>query len=305
MIVFGASVTAQKNGYSRLINNTKTYGYGGYHLRGGGVAFLSDIDFSQNNTNIALIDWFSTGDIVFDDNFTLAINAVISKFESENITPICLLLPNKAKNKRLPYVKKCKDYFNEKNIQFIDVEKKIEEDGLNLNDVLRDNVHTTVKGAKIYADIIIEHLHHIDTKLKTKCSSNKFNAIKSLNINKVYKKELVLKGNAEIIGLNLEVGPHSGIVIVNYEGGERIENTYDQWCHYYRYHMNFSGITFDNSLNFSIAGLLNVKNIYYIGDISSVAGEEYSWKLYSTIKKFKETYGELVRIKKKLLAYLL
>lgn len=299
MITFGASVTAQKNGYSSLISN-QNYGYGGYHLRGGGVAFLNHIDFSDSVGEIALIDWFSTGDLSFDENLSLAIDAVVSRLEMEGMVPVCLIFPHRKFDVRSDYVDLCKKYFQDMNVQYIDVEKEVYKLGVDLDSILRDDVHTNSKGAELYAEIIRENIGGVNKNTSSKCVSNRFNEIRSLDVNRVIKNKMTLSGDFEIVGVNLEVGPHSGLVSID-DGLTNFEvNTYDRWCYFYREHINFSGLKTKGELKFDISGLLNVKEIYYLGVLELSYLDEFSKLKYNSVKLLKSFKAYSIKLIKTL-----
>lgn len=66
---FGASVTAQKNGYVDFLSKKfdtqiKKHGCGGNHIFPCGVAKI--VEVLEQNPNVCFIDWFSTGYLLYE-----------------------------------------------------------------------------------------------------------------------------------------------------------------------------------------------------------------------------------------------
>ena len=119
-------------------------------------------------------------------------------------------------------------------------------------------------------------------KIKTPINlkKNKFCDVKELQINKILKKKLELKGNCEILSCRIKIGPNSGYLKLN----DKLYLIWDQWCHYERLATKLNFFVenkqiieiLDKKVDYSscrkdydfsnVDFELDLKTIYYIGD---------------------------------------
>jgi hypothetical protein len=295
---FGASVTAQKEGYVMKLTellescnvNVIQKGYGGMHLFNAGIVFLNEV--IKEKPNICLIDWFSTGYIFEECTF---LDTIIYSLCQIHCIPIFLFLDRKDILLRKNMYIFCKDYAKKNNINYIELhdiwDKEI---------ILRDMVHTTILGAEKYAEYISQFLKNEIFPNMQMCFDNiicpvenKYCIVKKIDINKIVNTEIQFSGNGEIIGIYQTIGPHSGKLKYIYYNDQDIEKEqefilWDRWCHYERKtisnHIDINGkfkiiITqedFDKSIaNKQIewnnyVNYMNIISIFYIGDIEII-----------------------------------
>lgn len=236
---FGASVTQQNNGYSdklsKLINQKiLKYGYGGMHICDAGICFIDEV--VNVKPDICIIDWFST-DYQNEDGLILEyIKTIVQKLNTINCRVIFLLLPNRNVYDWESYYLQLEKDLKNLNLEFISIYKLLSQYSNDL--LLRDTIHTTEFGAELYAKCIKEYL---DTSvwIKNKITEvTKFTNIKTVKVKKVFKTNIKINGDAEIIGLYNILGRHSGLVRVKSENYEYVENLWDEWAYYPRYHFN-------------------------------------------------------------------
>jgi hypothetical protein len=291
IVFFGASITAQKEGYVKYFkdldnseNIIQQSGYGSMHLYDAGMIYINTIlDFKPD---ICFIDWFSTGFITYDPNIYL--NTIINKFSNNNCKLIFLFFP------RNPFEKSRKDmynivqkYLNLNNINYLDISNEFAD----LNNILRDTIHTNDNGSKQYANKIYNYFNKIKNNLEIPLiipNQTKFCDIKEYKINNKIYKNLIITGNIEIIGISQQIGPHSGLInIITDDTNTNTNiklNLWDQWCHYERTNIKIS-IKFTKYCKISICSddfdrssctrdikwneyqkYLDFNSIYYIGE---------------------------------------
>ena len=279
---FGASVTAQKNSYSKKLTklfNKKEhiFGYGGCHLKNAGIVFIDKV--LKIKPTICFIEWFSTEYTIFDENTINYLNTIVYKFSKNNCKLVFLLLTRADHDINIDWYNKLKKYFKDNNLIYIDVNDKTKYSKL----LIRDAVHTTDYGSVYYSNYIFKMFNSLYNKLKIpqNLQKTKYTSLKKLNINKKVNKYIKLKGNCIIFTCYIIVGPNSGYIEVN--GNEIL--LWDQYCHYNRKNCKISNIKIDGHLelkilqkkvdysscrrNFDFSNVmfeLNILEIYYIGD---------------------------------------
>ena len=283
---FGASVTQQKTGYSTRLEkkfncSVKTFGYGGMHLDNAAICFLDRI--IEYRPDVCFLDWFSTSYNDTNDKTIECIETIINKLKQVNCNIVFLFFAFKNSPKKNDFYLFCKKILKNRNIAFIDINESIRKN--DIEQILRDDVHTTEYGSKLYSDIIYQQFQIIETSLALpkQLYSTKYMNIKKLEVKKAFDKNLRIYGNCEIIGFLLHIGPHSGIVEVHQDNNSKKYNTWDRWCHYTRPHFNLSQTIngdivisvldddFDTSNckiknNFNkVKKQLIIEDIYYIG----------------------------------------
>lgn len=110
-----------------------------------------------------------------------------------------------------------------------------------LDIILRDDVHTTEHGSSLYSKIIYEKFkeNKDNMVIPSGMPETQYTNIKKISVDREFKSFLRIRGNCEIIGFLLTIGPHSGLIEVVEDRSETYTiNTWDRWCHYTRRHFN-------------------------------------------------------------------
>lgn len=231
MCCFGASVTAQKQGYvyylSKLFNaNIDSFGYGSNHISDAGICMIDDVIKKQYSH--CFIDFFNTGLKNVNDLLKEYIDTIVYKFTKANCKLVFLFFPINDYSDRKPYYTFVKQYLDSNMLYYIDINDTV----LYESKYCRDDVHTTDQGAQKYAEIIYnvfqKNKHKIILPAKTKKTI--YCDIKKMHIDRTFKKYVNFEGNCRIIGFYVNKGPKSGIVYVN-----NVKFIiWDKWCHYDR-----------------------------------------------------------------------
>ncbi|GAA4501539.1 hypothetical protein [Pseudaeromonas paramecii] len=313
---FGASVTEQKNGYvdhfSLAVDNieVKKYGYGGMHLCDAGICFIDEV--VKAKPTHCYVDWFSTSYNDIGDNTISYIDTIINKLTSIQCKVIFLFFPSRSPEKS-DFYQYCKAALIERNIHYIPLDEKITNS--NIETILRDNIHTTAHGSRIYSEIILGDYYRSIIPAVNAVNETKYLSIKKLNVEKCFDEKVVLTGNCSIIGFLLTIGNHSGIVRVKSEMHTEEINTWDRWCHFprlnFKFPMKMNGsatleildVDFDTSSCKEIPCFrkfrksLIIHNIFYIGGKLEVVNACDGKKINHVQLKVNKTLG---RIKQKL-----
>lgn len=290
--IFGASVTEQKEGYAKklevlLEEPVQINGYGGMHINNAGICYIDNI--LKLKPSYCFVDWLSTQYREESNVVIECIETIVYKLKSIHSKPIFLFFPRTDDDDRGGFYSVCKNYMDKKKIDYIDVGSFIKDTPL--RDILVDSVHTNVYGSHLYAEVIYKEFKRIKSSGLRLFSPPKTRYIdmKNIIVNKVFDKTVVLFGDCEIIGFELTVGPHSGLVEIRDDINQSIkENTWDIWSHYLRKHFHLAMVVkgriyinileekFDTSqcrreYDFSLEKKkLIVHKIYYIGNALSV-----------------------------------
>ena len=228
---FGASVTKQRNGYVDFLSKkfdcyVKKFGYGSQHLCEAGICYINDV--LDCKPDICFIDWFTTGWTSTSNDTIDYLDTIVHKFSNSNCRLIFLFLPRRDHDNRIDFYSFLKHYLISKKLFYIDIN-----DFVKHNDkICRDVVHTTEEGAELYANII----HDEYTKSLNKIiilkdyTKTKYCDLKKLNINKCFKKYMIIDGECELVTCQLNVGPNSGYIKINND--KKI--LWDMYCHYKR-----------------------------------------------------------------------
>lgn len=278
---FGASVTKQKNGYvhylsKNLNNNIVSFGYGGNHLSDAGICFINSV--TKEKPNYCFIDFFSTGYVSVGNDTIEYLDTLLYKFTKAGCKLIFLFFPNINHNSRIQFYQFVQNYLKSNNICYIDINNYLKHS----DDICRDGVHTTENGSKKYADIISNSFQKLKNSISfpIHLTKTKFVDIKSIDVNKIFVNTIIIEGNCTIIGFYLLVGLHSGLIKI----GNKIYNTWDQYCHYNREYFHLNNINVSSQLKIEILQddidystcrrpitqkpvrkELNIIQIYYIG----------------------------------------
>lgn len=235
---FGASVTAQSGGFASMFKNfgykCKIFGYGGMHLCDAGVCYIDYV--LKYRPDICFIDWFSTGYNICGKETLEYLETIVYKLVKAKCKPVFLFLPHKNKETRSAFYKYCKKFLDDKNLPYLDICEHIKAD--EIDSILRDDVHTTDYGSKLYAGIIKFWYEENKNSLifPKDIIKTKYVNIKALNVYKEFYKKLILQGSCRIVGIEAIVGPYSGMVHILGEKTNYKVNIWDRWCHYTRDH---------------------------------------------------------------------
>lgn len=291
---FGASVTQQKDGYWKYFGDLNpnfkisVFGYGSRHLNDAGICYIDTV--LESKPDYCFIDWFSTGYIKYNedkfDEITEYINTIIHKFYSNGVKLVFLIIPDASVDKKNIY-KKIDNYLSELNVPTINISESFN----NLNEILRDGIHTTNLGAIRYAELI-NNKFHSDFYNKTEIPKSypektKYCDIKKIDLNFIVEKKLVMSGPAEVIGISQVIGPYTGLLDID----GKIYNNWDRWCYYEREMVNLkfnvNDITeikilendFDRSscehhTNWNVKKKLKLATMFYVGEDIKILGHE-------------------------------
>lgn len=302
---FGASVTAQKTGYVHFFKSkigddvdVWSFGFGSMHLADAGMAYIDQV--LESKPDFCFLDWFVTGRIPSEEDLLEYLDTFRYKFLKKNCQIIFLLFSlaqDRHDHRRAWLFDYVEAYADKYSIPYINVRKDISL----YNEALlfKDNVHTTDYGSELYANII---LHHFTKKIANNfvkinlidIRKTKYSEIKKIQIaqNTVIEKFLKIKGNAEIIGIEQYIGPHSGIYYLLNDGNQTSTgNLWDQWCYYERKNLKISNVKFTSSLeltisqedfaridakkqcDWSVRKLMKPEAVFYTGTIESLKFE--------------------------------
>ena len=247
IVFFGASVTKQKEGYvphfQQLIDTTKykviQKGYGSMHLKDAGVSFIDAV--IAENPSYCFIDWFSTGMVLNDYTYLSTLLDCIVRKLFEARSKVCFLLidRNPMEPKREVMYSLVKQYAGQYAIDYIDITKNE-----NITDVLRDSVHTTLLGSKLYArkiyDYFTENIEGKELLIPAMPPPSVYDSIHIMDIKKTVYNKISLCGDFTIVGIYQRIGPFSGLVSVEQDDSVSTMNIWDQWCHYERENIKLS-----------------------------------------------------------------
>jgi hypothetical protein len=289
---FGASITVQNKGYANVLSNKyfvndkcKIFGFGGMHLNDAGIAYIHIV--LEKKPKLCFIDWFSTGLLLNKyDDIKIYLDTLVFALSDIKCKIVFLFMPNKNHDVRKNYYGICKKYLINNKLSYIDLTEAIQYNPK----YIRDNCHTTDEGGIAYAKYIYEEFKKIENNIIIPQNSvpTKYNNIKYITVNQTFEDSFILEGKCEIVGFNIDVGPHSGLVQVNDGNIVKEFNFWEQWCYYtrrtlrFRYNIeNCIKITilqdnFDTSKcqkQFDFSGYkkeLKIYDIYFIGDKLSI-----------------------------------
>jgi hypothetical protein len=244
---FGASVTAQKEGYVDIFQaldviqkfEITKYAYGSLHIRDAGICFIDDV--LSGNPNYCFIDWFSTGYIPSESELIVYLDTFRDKFINNSCQIIFLFLSGSEEHmsdKRINMYNLAINYAKKYNIPYIDLRKRVKD--LPTKDLYRDTVHTLEFGSKIYGEFIyqtfLEKILPFNNLNFSDISKTKYSNIQKIPIDsETIYEEISIIGSAEIIGLFQNIGPYSGKIELIVDDTEKsIQDLWDCWCYYER-----------------------------------------------------------------------
>lgn len=159
---FGASVTAQKEGYwfflsKFLKSEPNVKAYGGQHLCDAGICRLNEV--VQTKPELCIVDWLSTGFDEISDRTKIYLDTIIHAFSSINCRLIFIILPKEEHNSRKEFYSFVKQHLDSKGVSYIDINDFV----LFSDKICRDSVHTTPYGSRLYAKIIFREYNKISS----------------------------------------------------------------------------------------------------------------------------------------------
>lgn len=256
IVFYGASVTQQRNGYvdhfAKLSKaQVMKLGFGGMHLNDAGICFVDKA--VQTRPDICFIDWFSTAYTGLDSKSDLYIDAIAEKFLNINCRVIFLFFPNLRDLTTCPWKQFyafAKNHIKKQGLEHISLDEILSE--YPIEEILRDEIHTTKNGSQLYAEEIFSYLQKSVPLPKADIKPNIYSSLFVLPVKRCFDKELVLEGDCYIQGFFLKIGPWSGIVDISTSNLSKKENTWDRWCYYGRDHFSFN-LPIDGRATFTIS----------------------------------------------------
>lgn len=241
---YGASVTQQRKGYADCFAKlskakVQKFGFGGMHLSDAGICFVDKV--VKVCPDICFVDWFSTWYMNQDDKFNFYIDAIVEKLQKIDCRVIFLFFPqNKDLNTAnwRSFYQICQNYLKNQGVEYLLVDEILER--YPIKEILRDEIHTTEKGSRLYAEEIFSYLQKSKPLPKTDVKPNIYSSLSVLPVKRSFDKELILEGNCHIQGFFLKIGPWSGIVEISTGALSIKENTWDRWCYFERDHFSFN-----------------------------------------------------------------
>lgn len=241
---YGASVTQQRNGFvdhfAKLFKaKVLKFGFGGMHLSDAGICFVDKV--VAMHPDICFVDWFSTWYMNQDGKFDLYIDAIVEKLQKIDCRVILLFFPQ---NKDLKvsdwksFYQTCKNYLKDQGVEYVPVDEILKH--YPVKEILRDDIHTTKKGSRLYAEEIFSYLQKSSPLPKADLQPNVYSSLSVLPVKSSFDKELILEGSCHIQGFFLRIGPWSGIVNISTGEISLKENTWDRWCYFERDHFSFN-----------------------------------------------------------------
>lgn len=262
------------------------------------------------------MDWFSTGYKETNQETLDCIDTIINKFGTNKCKLIFLLFPIKNNNDTtLRFHTFCKKHLTKRSIHFIDINHEIKP--FEITSLLKDNIHTTNYGSTLYCNIIFNKFTELKNHITfpNKSTPTKFEHIKQMIVERTFNSHILLLGDCQIIGFELTIGPHSGIIEIQNGTNVKICNTWDRWCHYPRRHFNLPmDLIGSSSLNISqknfntsgskqeyvfekISKSLVIHNIYYIGNSLKIQNIIDGHKINRTQLILRKIIGRLIQQK--------
>jgi hypothetical protein len=271
----------------------KAFGYNGLQIHTAGVCMIDTV--LTHRPNICFIEWFTPHMIPDDNTLYASFDTMICKFTKAQCQLVFLILPRKDYNPNLEKLyTKVTEYGNKFAIKTISLSNVFP----NIDDLLYDVVHTNKDGAKLYTKYIYEEFKRIEGEIKLVSNpppTNKYVNVKTFNLNQVIEKELNFTLNGELIGLYLLLDYAAPQVTVETKEEKKVISIWDNWVYPGRFgiKLNFVSkgkedfkvtIIEDDNIDRSgalypkehketvdwksIKKIMNIKKIFYIGEIT-------------------------------------
>ena len=245
VLFYGASVTHQTGSSGYFQNLDKDFfqsdrmSYPSSQFYNAGFYNAHKIKNLSNKPDLVFFEWSTTGETQFDlDKLNYFINELIRN----NILPIFLILPKKStfKNNRISDVQ-LYEFNKNLSIPLLDLRYLLTDQ--NMDDLLRDDVHTTELGAKLYAECIVQFIT-LNSKSALDCkileNAPAFNiAHHDVDLNLCENQTLIFSYNSinlkKEIAVSLIKGPFSPVIEYLSDGNVIGEHCFfDPWCYYER-----------------------------------------------------------------------
>nr|WP_315226314.1 hypothetical protein [uncultured Limnohabitans sp.] len=273
ILFHGASVTEQsgEGSYFFWLNEALKYeprielykrGYGGTHFDSACVLTIRD-DIGSVNPDICFLDWNTTGSVNFDP---VSVSYVIGSLLSFNVIPVFLIL---ARVDNIQGNRQCDSqvisFCEEKKVPFLDL-RNLVDPSLHL----RDEVHTNLSGAALYANAIAEFIEHLFVN-NMHPQVERFEFL-DLNINSKRKLNISISENDFVRFSVSRISESSRVVIETIHGPESPVikvmpsglsiSVWDRWSHFHRPGFvqlwSFRDYSLDSDANLCISVLSDV-----------------------------------------------
>lgn len=322
---FGASVTAQESGYAKVLSDKwkkssrcYTFGYGGMYPDDAGICYIDKV--LEKHPDVCFIDWFSTDYNKCDEKTIEYLDTIVYKFTRAECKLVFLFMQYRNNPDKKAFYDFCTKYLLERKLFYIDIFSETKD--IPKDELLRDNIHTTNYGSHIYANIIERDYKSIKDKIVFPINIREtiYTEIKHIDVKREFFERIILKGKGEIIGFNLLVGKHSGIVYISDGNRREMVNIWDKWCYYNRDHFRIrlaldgevsiliSDEGFDTTICKVPIDVSNIKkklmvhSIYYIGEDLRVMnlkeGKRICYLKYKVPIWWRKCIGKMVKIVK-------
>ncbi|WP_156943944.1 hypothetical protein [Roseivivax isoporae] len=215
---------------------------GSSDITDGGIVYTEKV--IELRPDVCVLDWVTPATIKCDPR---VIEQIVHRLLEHNILPVAVFFPRTDRvQKETPIAREIHRIFNDLMLPLYDIADRL--DGVPLEKILRDTVHTNCFGARVYAEIILDILLETDLELfdvpkrppplyVNRVSSDSSPPAAARNVSIVPCKGI--DGPLEFfVVLEQRVGPYSPLLDVNMVSGmgvspERLEtySVLDPWCH--------------------------------------------------------------------------
>jgi hypothetical protein len=252
IVFFGASVTAQTYSYmdSLQLPNTELIkkGYGGCHINQATWLLQDVLDLKPD---VCVLDWI-TSLISTRSELEKYLDSIVWRLKEHGIVPIFLYLYRRSIKDFKETIQVYESVANYYAITSVHMYGLIEELRPNLDELFRDECHTTFAGSQYYGNAL-STLFTSETKPKPRLfPENPYDGVQSFTISDPSSETMVFNGitytkitdslplnlpNAKILALHILYHPAAGRI----EIGDKTFQTWDSNCYYIRrgYHNLF------------------------------------------------------------------
>lgn len=247
---FGASVTAQKNGYAiqykkyNTTANISIHGYGSTQLFNAGVCFIDEV--LKKNPDVVFLDFIGSVYFTINDNNIKCLETILRKCSQNQTILIFLIFINNTKPDQFEKCVEYKKLLDTYNSHYLDIHECLMLEkyyDVDYSKIFRDTVHLTDYGSDIYAKIIYENINFELMKKQNELftpEENIYYNIKKLYLDIKISKYIKLCGLCKIIGIFQKIGPFSCMVEITNDKESKKCNIWDQWCYFERTTVKFS-----------------------------------------------------------------
>lgn len=331
ILFFGFSVTAENGGYvekfenlSRSVFSVSKIGLGGIHPHH--AKYLLSKHVLSSDADICVIEWSTSSfrQFLSKDQYIDAVLFSLIAIQAAGKTPVLLDLPRNDVDYESDWVSNLHDLISKTySIPRLNCQYIIDDNSIELDDMLRDVVHTSEAGAEKYAELLfnyfesnseqfrvtgnildlgsseyfynsisIAELVRDDTKPKSAFQRSGYVA-ESVELNEFESIDIKLPRKYCIDGVSYVMGPRSGKFQMTYSHG--VTNgiiAYDQFCYYDRLGATcFSSVSSDQVKIMQLDEIVDCNLLKGERDASSRSGRFID--LYVS-KPIPEKFSELV-----------